>query len=87
MVLDRGYRYFDWNVDAMDASSARSSNDVYYNVINHLSMSRANVVLMHDTKSITRDALRNIIKTALSRGYTFSKIDMDTYMIRHGINN
>lgn len=87
MVIDKGYRYFDWNVDAMDASSARSSSDVYYNVINHLSMSRANVVLMHDTKGITRDALRNIIKTASSQGYTFSRIEMDTYMVRHGVNN
>lgn len=87
MVLDKGYRYFDWNVDAMDASTARSSTDVYYNVINHLSMNRANVVLMHDTKGITRDALRNIIKTAKSQGYTFNKIDMDTYMVRHGVNN
>ena len=87
MVLDKGYRYFDWNVDAMDASSARSSSDVYYNVINNLSMNRANVVLMHDTKGITRDALRNIIKTASSQGYTFSRIEMDTYMVRHGVNN
>jgi peptidoglycan/xylan/chitin deacetylase (PgdA/CDA1 family) len=50
-------------------------------------MSRANVVLMHDTKGITRDALRNIIKTASSQGYTFSRIEMDTYMVRHGVNN
>lgn len=87
MVIDRGYRYFDWNVDAMDASTARSSSDVYYNVINNLSMNRANVVLMHDTKGITRDALRNIIRTAQSQGYSFSKIDMDTYMVRHGVQN
>ena len=87
MVLDRGYRYFDWNVDAMDASTARSSSDVYYNVINNLSMNRANVVLMHDVKGITRDAIRNIIKTAQSQGYTFARIDMDTYMVRHGVKN
>lgn len=87
MVIDRGYRYFDWNVDAMDASTARSSSDVYYNVINNLSMNRANVVLMHDTKGITRDALRNIIRTVQSQGYSFSKIDMDTYMVRHGVQN
>lgn len=87
MVLDKGYRYFDWNVDAMDASSARNSNDVYNNVINNIAINRANVVLMHDTKGITRDALRNIILTAKSRGYTFDNIDMDTYMIRHGVSN
>ena len=87
MVLDRGYRYFDWNVDAMDASSARSSSDVFYNVSGHLSTSRANVVLMHDTKGITRDALKDIIRFGKNNGYSFSRITMDTYMIRHGVNN
>lgn len=87
MVLDKGYRYFDWNVDAMDASSARSSSDVYNNVTNNLSKSRSNVVLMHDTKTITRDALRNIIRYGKINGYNFEKIEMDTYMIRHGVNN
>ena len=87
MVLDKGYRYFDWNVDAMDASSARSSSDVFYNVTGHLSGSRANVVLMHDTKAITRDALRDIIKFGKDNGYSFSKITMDTYMVRHSVNN
>ncbi len=87
MVLDKGYRYFDWNVDAMDASSARSSSDVYNNVTSHLSKSRSNVVLMHDTKWMTRDAIRNIIRYGQANGYSFSKIEMDTYMIRHGVNN
>ncbi len=87
MVLDKGYRYFDWNVDAMDASSARSSNDVYNNVTRNLSKSRSNVVLMHDTKTITRDAVRSIINYGLSQGYSFSRIENDTYMIRHSVNN
>ena len=87
MVLEKGYRYFDWNVDAMDASSARSSSDVYNNVTRNLSKNRSNVVLMHDIKAITRDALRNIIKYGQSQGYTFSRIENDTYMIRHGVNN
>ena len=87
MVLDRGYRYFDWNVSAGDAGSARSSSDVYNNVTRNLSKSRANVVLMHDTRGITRDALRDIINYAKANDYAFDKIEMDTYMIRHSVNN
>lgn len=87
LVLNDGYRYFDWNVDAMDASSAKNSGDVYYNVTSNLYFNRMNVVLMHDTKSITVDALRNIIKFGKEKGYSFNKIDMNTYMVRHGINN
>lgn len=87
LVLSEGYRYYDWNVDGMDASSARSSSDVYFNVISNLNVNRANVVLMHDTKNITVGALRNIIKYGKDNGYKFDKITMDTYMVRHGVNN
>ena len=87
MVLDRGYRYYDWNVDSKDAGGANNSYQVYNNVINALSYNRSNVVLMHDVKVQTRDALRIIIHYAKDNGYTFSKIDMDTYMVRHRVNN
>lgn len=87
MVLDKGYRYFDWNVDSNDAGGARSSAEVYNNVIKNLSKSRSNVVLMHDIKYTTRDAIRNIIKYGKANGYNFEKIDMNTYMVRHGVNN
>lgn len=87
LVLNQGYLYFDWNVDAMDASSARTSSDVYYNVTSNLSMNRANVVLMHDTKSITVGALRNIIRFGKENGYKFREIDMNTHMVRHSVNN
>lgn len=87
MVLEKGYRYFDWNVDSNDAGGARSSAEVYNNVTRNLSKYRSNVVLMHDIKVTTRDAIRNIIKYGKANGYNFEKIDMNTYMIRHGVNN
>ena len=87
MVLDRGYRYYDWNVDSKDAGGANTSNQVYSNVMNSISHGRGNVVLMHDIKSQTRDALRSIIRDAKSNGFTFDKITMNTYMVRHGVNN
>ena len=85
-VKERGYHYFDWNVDSNDAAGA-STNAVYSNVISTLSPTRENVVLMHDVKTTTRDALRNIIKTAKQNGYTFKKITYDTVMVTHGVNN
>ena len=87
MVLDRGYRYFDWNVDSKDAGGASSSNQVYSNVVNSLSFGRSNVVLMHDIKYQTRDALRDIIRYGKSQGYLFGRLENDTYMIRHSVNN
>ena len=87
MVIEKGYRYYDWNVDADDAGCAYNSSQVYNNVVNHLSYNRANMVLMHDIKYQTKDAIRDIIRYGKNNGYTFKKIENDTYMIRHGVNN
>ena len=46
-----------------------------------------NMVLMHDVKVSTRDALDGIIKDALNLGYTFSSINDYTKEVHHGINN
>ena len=85
-VKRRGYHYFDWNVDSNDAAGA-STNGVYNNVINNISLNRENVVLMHDVKATTRDAIRNIIRYGKQNGYTFRKIDYNTVMVTHGVNN
>lgn len=86
-LFNRGYRYYDWNVDSHDASNARTKEAVYNNVVTSLSKNKANVVLMHDIKTQTRDALRSIIRYGKENGYTFEKIDMNTYMVRQHINN
>ena len=87
MVLDKGYRYYDWNVSSGDAGGATNRYQVYNNVVNNLSHGRGNMVLMHDIKAMTRDALRDIIDYGKKSGFTFKKIEMDTYMIRHSVNN
>lgn len=89
-VQNRGYSYFDWNVDSNDAGSdAYNSDNIYANVINHLSHSKTNIVLMHDSggHTATVGALRNIIKTAKSYGYSFRAIDNSTPIVHHGVNN
>lgn len=86
-VLNRGFRYYDWNVTSGDAGETTSSSGVYQNVINGISKSKVNVVLMHDIKTYTRDALRDIIRYGKNNGYTFDKITMNTEMIRQRVNN
>jgi len=86
-LFNRGYRYYDWNVDSMDASTAKTSQAVYNNVVKNLSKNKANVILMHDIKVPTRNAIRDIIRYGKENGYTFDRIDMDTYMVRQRINN
>lgn len=88
-VLARGYHYFDWNVDCGDAGGARNSNDVYNNVVNHLSHNQTNVVLMHDFANNykTLEALDDIIDYGKANGYTFAAIDMNTPLVRHRVLN
>ena len=89
-VVNRGYNYFDWNVDSNDAGSdINNSSNIYYNVINNVSHNRANVVLMHDSANhrATVNALSDIIRYGKNNGYTFKAIDDSTPIIRHRVNN
>lgn len=86
-LFNRGYRYYDWNIDSNDAYNAKTKEAVYNNVTTRLSKNKANVVLMHDIKTTTRDAIRDIIRYGKENGYTFERIDMDTHMVRQRINN
>lgn len=89
-VVNKGYNYFDWNVDSNDAGSdIYNSNNIYYNVINNISHNKTNIVLMHDSggHTATVEALRNIIRYGKENGYTFKAINEETPTIRHGVNN
>ena len=83
-----GYHYFDWNISSGDAVNVNlDSNVVYNNVINALSKNRYNVVLMHDSKLHTANAIEKIIVYGIANGYTFAPITMNTKEVHHGIAN
>lgn len=88
-VTKLGYKYYDWNIDSFDAGGVKSSDEVYYNVINNLSLNKVNMVLLHDFESnyYTLDALPKIIKYAKENGYLFKAITNNTIQIKHNINN
>ena len=86
-VVNKGYKYYDWNISSGDAGATTQASGVYSNVVNSLRHDRVNMVLMHDTKSYTRDAVRDIIKYGKNNGYRFEKITMDTEMITQRVNN
>ena len=64
-----------------------TAEDIKNNVINNLRKDRANMILMHDIKTYTRDALRDIIKYAKENGYRFEVVTMDTDMVQQRVNN
>lgn len=85
-VPRRGYAYFDWNVSSGDAGGAYSSDQVFYNVINNLK-SDVSVVLQHDTKAFSVDAVERIIQYGLSHGYRFMPLTHNSFGAHHGVNN
>ena len=84
----RGFTYYDWNVDSNDAGACakKSVTDkktcVYNYVTNNLSKSRPNMVLMHDIKDYTANAIEDIIKYGKERGYVFLPIDDTTAQVK-----
>ena len=89
-VINRGYSYFDWNIDSNDAGrDINNRTNIYNNVINNLSHNKTNIVLMHDSlgHDATVAALRDIIHYGKRNGYTFSALTIDTPAIRHQTNN
>lgn len=85
----RGYKYYDWNVDDDDAGRARTADDCYNNVVRELRSNRSNIVLMHDfgTNKKILEALPRIIEYCQKNGYTMLPIDDNTPEIHHGISN
>jgi len=87
-VVDRGYKYYDWNISSGDAEiGVNNPEEIRDNVIYNLSKERANMVLLHDIKGYTRDALREIIRYGKDNGYRFEKITMNTKMVTQRVNN
>ena len=87
---EKGYYYFDWNVLSGDAEAKPISTDeVYKNVTNGIAglKGRPAVVLQHDIKKFSLDAVERIIKWGLENGYTFLPLDETSFDAHHGLNN
>ena len=83
----KGYKFYDWNVSSGDAGGTTTASGVYSNVVNNLRKNRANIVLMHDIKTYTRDAIKNIITYGKQNGYSFERITMETEEYHQKVNN
>lgn len=86
-VTDQGYKYFDWNVSSGDAGGTTSTEEVYQNVVNGMKSHNVSVVLQHDIKGFSVNAVERIIQWGLANGYTFLPLTTSTEDVHHGINN
>ena len=86
-VQDAGFQYFDWNVDSDDAGRANKSKTVFDNVREGVSSHRVSVVLQHDIRDFSVDAVEDIILWCLENGYTFLPLTADSPGFHHGVRN
>ena len=66
-VEAKGFRYCDWNVSSGDAGLANTASQVICNVINGIKGRNISIVLQHDIKKFSVDAVEEIIQWGLSR--------------------
>ncbi len=86
MLGAKGYRYFDWNVLSGDAGETTDTKQIVKNVTSNLK-SGTSVVLQHDTKNFSVNAVEDIIKYGIENGYNFLPLTMDSPSVEHSINN
>lgn len=84
---EKGYVYFDWNVSSGDAVTSLTAEEVLANVKEGVALCNTSVVLCHDTKEFTADALERIIVWGLENGYTFEALTEDSFGAHHAIYN
>jgi len=89
-VEERGYSYYDWDVDSGDADDNTVDKDrIVSNIKARMSNRRDAIILMHDAraKTTTADALPEIIEYLQGRGYQILPITSDTHTSHQQLNN
>ena len=76
-----GYLYCDWNVSSGDTASGSNASTVASNVISGIQRNNVSIVLQHDIKSYSVEAVDDILFWGIQNGYTFMKMDNTTPMV------
>ena len=85
-MINDGFVYFDWNVDSND-TRYNTAQGVIDSTIAQLGSKTNAVVLMHDIKKHTVDAVPAIIEYGLQNGYTFKALSPDSPSVKFRPNN
>ena len=87
LEVGHGYVYFDWNCANGDAAGANTVEKQLANCKSYPKSASNIIVLMHDSKSTTLEALPKIIEYYKSCGMSFGVLTTATPPVHHGINN
>ncbi len=86
-MTDMGYRYFDWNITSGDAGETTRTDTVYQNIVDGCTARQTSVVLQHDIKDFSVNAVERVILWGLNNGYVFRPLDMSSPEVHHKIAN
>lgn len=86
-VEAQGFQYFDWNVSSNDAGGTTTAQGVFENVIAGVKKHNISVVLQHDIKKYSVEAVEQIIQWGLANGYTFLPLDPTSPECHSRVNN
>ena len=87
-MTNRGYVYFDWNLSSGDADKKASTEKIIKTVLNNVdNCSEKCVILFHDYKSMTANAVEPIVKELISRGYDFLTLSENGPTVHAKIKN
>lgn len=84
---DLGFLYCDWNVSSGDAGETTNTKQVYKNIVNGIKQCKNSVILQHDIKEFSVNAVEDVIKWGKKNGYTFLPLTQNSQMVHHGVNN
>ena len=79
IMTEKGYVYFDWTFDSGDTSKNKNkASDIINTFKTYLNKHGDNIVLMHDIKKSTLEALPSVLEYTKNLGYTFKVITENT---------
>ena len=84
---EKGYDYFDWNVDCGDGGGLNDTSQLYQNIISGIQANDISVVLCHDTHSATVAAIDDVLTWGEENGYTFLPLGRGVYTCHHAVAN
>jgi len=84
---EKGLTYFDWNVASGDAGATKSSATVLQNCKVGAANFKNAVILCHDVKEYTVNAMDEFITWGLQNGYAFAALTPESDGAHHQVNN
>ena len=86
-LTEAGFQYQDWNIPSGDSDGATTAAEVFNNVKRYVQNYNISIVLQHDIKGFSVDAVEQIIVWGLENGYTFLPLQPDSPTSHHRLNN